>query len=96
MSKLQTWEFCANPKKNDTIKWDEPIWAKPNKPRGKRDKIGEQTVTAKVLENGETMDLEVMAVEKSHEVEELTVKTGDKIKRKKSSLEKGDCHRLVK
>lgn len=95
MSKIYEWEFCANPNKSDTIKWEEPLWAKPNKPRGKRDKIGMQEITAKVLVTADTMELEVIEVEKLSGDAEVSVKAGDKIKRKKSSLEKGDCHKRL-
>lgn len=92
MSKRDEWIFCDNPKKGDTIKWSEPLWAKPNKPRGKRDKIGEQDITAKVTAIGEVMELQVIDAEKVSGDAEVTVKVGDNIKRKKTSLEKGDCH----
>ena len=43
----QEWESCVHPKVGDTLTWNEPLWAAPNKPRGKRDKIGEQKITIK-------------------------------------------------
>jgi len=95
MNKRYEWDFCENPKKGDIVKWTEPLWAKPNKPRGKRDKIGEQNITAKVITTGKIVELQVISVEKISGDAELTVKEGDNIKRKETSLEKGDCHKRL-
>lgn len=79
-------------KVNDVLKWNEPIWAAPNKPRGKRDKIGEQEVTGRVTTISDVIEFEVLGVQKvSDDESQLTVVQGDIIKRKKLSLEKGNC-----
>ncbi len=92
----QEWESCVHPKVGDTLTWNEPLWAAPNKPRGKRDKIGEQKITAQLLMSADVLELEVINVEKVSEGDApLSVQASDKIKRKQSSLQKGDCHRLL-
>lgn len=94
------WTPCTAPIVADVIRWTEPIWSPPRKKRGKPDKIGEQILTAEVLAVGDFLQLHVRAVEKVF-LEEgagkhvLTVKTGDTIKRKKSTIERGKTERLL-
>lgn len=96
MTKTQEWAPCLNPQKGDTLRWNEPIWAAPNKPRGKRDKIGEQEIIAELITTQDFLELKVINVKKLSTDEALvTVKENDDIKRKESSLEKGLCHKLV-
>ncbi len=90
------WSPCDKPKLGDTLKWCEPIWAKPNKPRGKRDQIGEQEITAILLNRTDFLELKVVCVEKIlGDDAPITVKVDDVIKRKKTSLEKGNCNKLM-
>lgn len=92
------WERCAAaPNEGETIRWIEPIWAEPNKPRGKRDIIGEQRITAKVLSEGEIYELTVIKVENRDPTDDAPLKTkeGDLIKRREASIAKGDCHKLT-
>lgn len=80
---------------DEIIKWNEPIWAAPNKPRGKRDKIGEQEVTGKIISVSETIEFKVISVKKiSTDDSQLSVAEGDVIKRKKLSLEKGNGQKV--
>jgi len=96
MTIKQEWKPCATPEVGDTLKWNEPLWAKPNKPRGKRDKIGEQEVTAKLIRQSEFLEFKVISVKKiSSDDSLLSVQENDEIKRKQSSIEKGDCYKLV-
>ncbi len=96
MSENQEWILCEKPLVGDTLKWNEPLWAPPNKPRGKRDKIGEQQITAKLISEGNVLELKVLSVEKvSSEEAPLKVKEGDDIQRKKTSLAQGSCHKLL-
>lgn len=97
MTDNQKWVACDKPKLGDTLKWNEPLWAEPNKPRGKRDKIGEQQVTAELITRTDFLELRVTNVENvSDSNASLSVKADDIIKRKKTSLEKGHCHKLLK
>ena len=85
--------MSIEPQAGMTIRWNEPIWAAPNKPRGKPDKIGEQRIEAEVIATGEVYELRVIAVEKltGADSEPLKVKTGDMIRRKPSTIERGNC-----
>jgi hypothetical protein len=95
-----TWKPCqAMPAPGDTIRWKEPVWAAPNKKRGKPDNIGEQLVTAEVVAVGEFIELKVQSVEalmmeEGMEFDPSKMKEGDAIRRKISTLERGECERL--
>ena len=92
----QGWIACPRPAIGDILKWSEPIWAAPNKPRGKRDQIGEQEIVATLRATGEILELEVMSVHKTSSGDApLSVKSGDHIRRKQSSLEKGACCKQI-
>ncbi len=96
MAKTQEWEPCATPQMGDTLKWNEPLWAAPNKPRGKRDKIGEQEITAELIGATDVLEFKVMSVKKlSSDDTPLSVQENDHIRRKQSSIEKGDCRKLL-
>ncbi len=95
-SNTQEWTPCAQLQIGDTLKWSEPLWAAPNKPRGKRDKIGEQEIIAQLMVVGDLLEFKVINVKKTSDGEApITVKENDDIRRKASSLEKGNCHKLV-
>jgi len=95
MTDNKKWVSCDKPKLGDTLKWTEPLWAKPNKPRGKRDQIGEQEIIADLITRTDFLEFKVIDVQKVSNCDTvLTVKIGDMIKRKKSSIEKGNCHKL--
>lgn len=99
MTKEQ-WLPCPSPAASDTIRWREPIWAKPNKPRGKPDQIGEQAVTAKIIAIGDTVELQVIAVKRLSLIdgaadEPPKFNTGDTIRRKLSSIKMGQCQKLL-
>ncbi len=96
----EKWLPCSAPAAADTIRWREPIWAKPNKPRGKPDQIGEQAVTAKVVALGETAELQVIAVKRLSLIDGAEdtpqkINAGDMIRRKLSSIKMGKCQKLV-
>lgn len=96
LSNTQKWEPCPHPKIGDTLQWQEPLWAAPNKPRGKRDIIGEQQITAKLIQMTDILEFEVISATKlSSGDAPLSVKIGDIIKRKQSSIEKGACHKRI-
>ena len=96
MTPHQEWQVCVIPQINDTLKWNEPIWAAPNKPRGKRDKIGEQEIIARVIRIKNVLELRVISVKNlSSDSVLLSVKENDEIKRKQSSIEKGHCFKLL-
>jgi hypothetical protein len=94
------WKPCkTTPAPGDTIRWKEPVWAAPNKKRGKPDNIGEQRVTAEVVAVGEFLELkvqsvEVLRMEDGMEFDPLKMKEGDTIRRKVSTIERGECERL--
>ncbi len=93
----QQWLPCPRPAVNDTIRWREPIWAAPNKPRGKPDKIGEQMIVARMVTSEEFLELNVISVERiSANDAPLKVKAGDIIRRKNSTLALGECQKLNK
>ena len=95
MNLIEKWEICKDPQKGNKIKWIEPLWAAPNKPRGKRDKLGNQEITAMIISIGETFELRVISVNKVSLGDALlTVKKDDLIKRKQSSIQKGNCHKF--
>ena len=97
MPNKENWVVCPTPEIEDIIRWNEPIWAAPNKPRGKPDKIGEQRITGLVLKTGEFFELEVMAVEKlTPRAAKMNVTVGDKIRRKPTSIALGACHKRAK
>ena len=92
------WTPCTAPVTADVIRWTEPIFAPPNKKRGLPDKIGEQRLIAEVVGVGDYLQLAVRSAEKVSLDDEsmdvtLTVKPGDSIRRKTSTIEKGDCHK---
>lgn len=96
MTNTENWAVCAKYQVDDIIRWKEPIWAAPNKPRGKPDQIGEQIISAEVLLIDEVIELNVRSVEKiSPGDAPLKVKAGDIIRRKPASIAKGDCHKLI-
>ncbi len=94
MSEKQEWLPCPEPAKGDVLRWNEPLWAAPNKPRGKPDNIGEQQITARLVVTGGVLELEVLEVKKlSGGNAPLKVKAGDKIRRKESTIRQGSCHK---
>ena len=96
MTPHQEWKLCVEPQIEDTLKWNEPIWAAPNKPRGKRDKIGEQEIIARLIRIKDVLELRVISVKNlSPDNVLLSVKENDEIKRKQSSIEKGHCFKLL-
>ena len=96
MTATQEWNLCLIPQIGDTLKWNEPLWAAPNKPRGKRDKAGEQEIIAELISSTDILEFKVISVKKiSSEDAPLTVKENDQIKRKQSSVQKGDCRKLL-
>ena len=97
MTPHQEWIPCLTPQVEDTIKWNEPIWAAPNKPRGRRDKIGEQEIIARLISLRDVLELRVISVKNlSSDDTPLSVKENDEIKRKQSSIEKSGCFKLVR
>lgn len=97
MTNNQKWIPCEKPKLGDILRWNEPLWAEPNKPRGKRDKVGEQQITAELITRTDFLEFKVIDVEKTSVCDELlNVSPNDMIKRKKSTLELGDCHSLLR
>lgn len=91
----ENWVKAPKPAKGDRIRLCEPIWAAPNKPRGKRDQIGEQIIEATVLEAGEFYVLEVINAEAATPDLPINVKSGDIIRRKSSSIAKSGCHKKL-
>lgn len=83
------------PEVSDVICWKEPIWAPPYRKRGKPDKIGEQKVTAEVLSAKEegfellVQAVEIVSLKQGVPVEVLKVKAGERIRRKKATIEMG-------
>lgn len=95
MNDTPQWQPCDKPKLGDTLRWNEPLWAKPTKPRGKRDKIGEQQVTAILLTRSDLLEFKVVDVKITHgENVPTTVQPDDVIKRKKTSIALGGCHKF--
>jgi hypothetical protein len=98
-SPSENWIACSAPAAEDIIRWREPVWDVPSKPRGKPDKIGEQMVTAKLIVIGEPTELQVIEVERLSLVAGAAdvpskIKNGDMIRRKMSSITGGDCQKL--
>ena len=97
MSENQEWVLCQEPTTGDILRWNEPLWAPPNKPRGKPDKIGEQQITAALVDIGKLLEFKVLRVTKlSHGEAQLKVKEGDSIQRKKTTIEQGACHKRLR
>lgn len=95
MTEKREWKPCLKPKLGDSLRWNEPLWAAPTKPRGKRDQIGEQEITAELLKRSDLLTFRVIGVRKISDGEApITVQPEDIIQRKKTSLEKGNCHKL--
>jgi len=96
MNEKIDWKPCDKPKLGDTLRWNEPLWALPSKPRGKRDKIGEQQITAILLSRSDLLEFKVVAVDKIAGDDDAlqTVKPDDVIKRRKPSIAMGNCHKL--
>ncbi len=97
MTQNEQWIKCAKPEVGDILRWKEPLWAAPNKPRGKPDQIGEQMVSAEMTSEGELLEFVVRSAEKlSGTAEAVTkIKPGDLIRRKSTSIAKGDCQKLL-
>ncbi len=96
MSLSEEWVICQHPEIGDVVRWNEPIWAAPSKPRGKGDAIGEQQITARLTNAQNIFTLTVIHVTKLSDAEAtLKVAEYDVIMRKKSSLQKGNCHKLA-
>jgi hypothetical protein len=96
MTQTENWIACTDYQVGDILRWKEPIWAVPNKPRGKPDQIGEQSISAAVIMTDEVVELTVRSIEKiSSGDAPLKVKAGDIIRRKPTSIAKGDCHKLI-
>ncbi len=96
MVQNQEWVACSHPEMNDTLRWKEPIWASPNKARGKPDKIGEQEIVAQLIGVADVLKFTVISVKKLEGGEaSLNVKENDVIRRKKSTLQQGDCYKLI-
>lgn len=96
---MMEWTPCTQkPAVGSLIKWKEPIWAAigRNKQRGQKpEKIGDQRITGEVTYSSRDF-VEVMVIRaeklKSRTSNPLTVKEGDHIRRKQSSvLELGEC-----
>ena len=97
MKPNQEWKVCMEPQIGDTLKWIEPIWAAPNKPRGKRDKVGEQEIIAKLIRAKDILEFTIINVRNiSPDNILLSVKENDEIKRKQSSVQKGVCQKLIR
>jgi hypothetical protein len=96
MVQEQEWVLCPGPRVNNTLRWNEPIWASPNKPRGKPDKIGEQQIVALLTATEGFLQFTVISVSALGDSEApLSVKENDIIRRKRSTLKQGDCHKLL-
>ena len=97
----ENWIPCAIPAVADTLRWREPLWDKPNKARGKPDKIGEQMVTAKLISvTHELAELQVVDVRRLSLIDgaqdaPAKIKKNDIIRRKVSSIKIGDCQKLL-
>lgn len=90
------WIPCPEPEVGDTLKWNEPLWAAPNKPRGKPDKISEQEITAQLISTQDVLEFKVISVKKISSGDAISkVQENDNIRRKQSTIEKGLCHKLV-
>jgi hypothetical protein len=91
----QNWTPCKAPKTGDVLRWNEPLWAAPNKPRGKRDEIGEQEVIATLTTTrDDLLQLTVIAARKvSTGPADVTIKKDDQIRRKAKSLAQGRCQK---
>lgn len=97
MTKEYKWIPCKKPEIGDIICWDEPLRAAPTKPRGLPDIIGEQQIEAELLSKGDVRELKVIEVTKLSGGADavLKVKEDDTIRRKKASINKGKCRKLV-
>jgi hypothetical protein len=91
----QKWIPCLTPEIGDTLRWNEPLWAAPTKPRGKPDKIGEQEITAQLTGIQDFLEFTVISVKKLGISEALLkVQQSDMIRRKPSTIEQGNCYKL--
>lgn len=89
------WIPCTKrPKAGDMLRWVEPVLAPPSKKRGKREEIGFQRLTAKVMTMDDVVELQVEALEIIEAPADFipTIKTGDTIRRRETSLVAGDCY----
>lgn len=96
MNTSEEWVPCTQPELGDTLKWKEPLWAAPNKPRGKRDKIGEQEITAKLVGMEDLLEFIVIDIQKlSGGDAPINGRRNDRIRRKETSLQLGACHKRM-
>ncbi len=95
MTESQEWTPCDKPKIGDVLRWNEPLWAAPTKRRGKRDKIGEQQITAELISRGDVFEFKVIAVKEisNKGKDPSSIKENDIVRRRKSSIDLGNCHR---
>lgn len=89
----ENWIKCATPAEGDLLRWDEPLFAPPDKKRGKPNKMGDQRVTAEVLSVGEFYELYVIEAIKTGGSGTVKVKAGDQIRRKSSSIAMGNPYK---
>lgn len=77
----------------DVLRWTEPVLALPTQRRGKREQIGQQLVTAKVLAMADVLELKVIKIEilSAPAGFETNIKPADTIRRREASLVAGDC-----
>jgi hypothetical protein len=96
MNTPQEWIPCLTPEIGDTLRWREPLWAAPTKPRGKPDKVGEQEIIAQLTGIQDFLEFNVISVKKLGMSEAaLKVQQHDRIRRKLSTIEQGECHKLL-
>lgn len=96
MSGNKNWVPCDAPSIDDVLRWTEPMWAKPRKPRGRLDKTGEQQVVARLTgKDRDLLKLTVISVKKLSGHGYVIMNEGDEIRRKKTSLDMGACQKQI-
>ena len=89
----ENWIKCPAPAVGDLLRWDEPLFAPPDKKRGKPTKMGDQRVTAELLADGEFYVLYVIEAIKTGGSGTIKVKSGDEIRRKPTSIAMGNPYK---
>lgn len=93
-----TWSPCTEPAVGDIIKWIEPIFAPLGRnKKAKPQKIGEQRLIGEVTYVKGFIEISIAKTEKirSKNSNPLTVKPGDNIRRKITTMEAGQCQKFT-
>jgi len=100
---MSEWIFCQSKFiEADVIRWQEPVWEKRGPRQGRAVHIGDRIVTAEVIcEDQETGYITLLVLEcrviedKTRRLKITPLQSKERIRRKRSTLEKGKPERML-